>query len=532
MDQQRTTLFVPGTSFKKTSPDTKCYFLELPLTIRRQIYHEAGLLSGKTINMNSWALRKQAGRDDISDHSYDSDLPCVPLCLFATCRLVNDELTGIFYGENQFTITRRENQGFRALECLSDQTLTRIRSLNIRLNLESCPNACCGYWSRTCGNGQNGCPTPPTTHDTPLNHLSISDQLIISQWQQISARLLTSAQPGKLALYVICDCEDIQTANIIVEPLLALPILHDFGLRLAKEKNTELQGLAKRTALRLTGRLTPQSLLDFRFLDLPKEIQLQILGHTSLVHNRNTICGRRYMGYSGSCSTHGNASSIITHDSLVKCFCGGSHSAFNFFCDHCEDLAFPHALFLVNREFRDAAVEVFYGRNEFIVQIMSRDDDGISIIPTLENFPRYALRFFTSLCLFFPRGSGLEALQPNHKGWNIWLKQIDLLLEEANLRVLTIEIRLTERFFSRGGGYIPSDYEEHMRDTYYRFIQPVTGLGSKGLKNLFVYLDWRNKKEYFARGKEDERQELEQKLERMVMGNNYNAWRCGKKVQR
>ena len=169
MSQQRITLFFPLVWTKKTSPDAKCLFLELPVGIRRKIYHEAGLVSGKTIHINFWATR-----DD------DSNLPSLPLGLFAVCRLVNDKLMRIFYGKNLFAITRRAPGGLRALERFSDSTLEKFRFLVIRVNLASCTNACCGDWDRRCGNGHVSCGNP-SSHDAIMSQALISGQVIISQ---------------------------------------------------------------------------------------------------------------------------------------------------------------------------------------------------------------------------------------------------------------------------------------------------------------------------------------------------------------
>lgn len=110
MDQQRITRFFPVVSRKRTLPDPKSHILELPFSIRRQIYHEAGLVSGMTIHMNSWAMRKKINYIDKQPcvHSEDSHFPCLPISLFAVSQLINDEVSQILYGENQFAIMRRD----------------------------------------------------------------------------------------------------------------------------------------------------------------------------------------------------------------------------------------------------------------------------------------------------------------------------------------------------------------------------------------------------------------------------------------
>jgi hypothetical protein len=323
--------------------------------------------------------------------------------------------------------------------------------------------------------------------------VSAPDQLIISQWYQICTRLSKSIQPGKLALYVICDCKDRQTIDTIVKPLLTLPILRDFGLRLAREYSKELQGIAKDTVLRLTGRLPSQSLSPFRFLDLPEEIQLKVLEQTSLGYSYEAVCGQGHMQYGGTCPASGIPHITITPDRyLLKCFCCRGHSAFNFRCNHCESLGFPHALFLVSRKFRDAVIQVFYRKNEFAVSMVglipssasSAQDCTLSIMPGLQQFPKGSIQFFTSLRLDF-EPSELEIFQPNRVGWETWLNTVDLLSKEANLANLTLEIRLSEKIFHSNRDLLETDacYEKRMWDTYSRLSQSLTAL--KGLKNLF-----------------------------------------------
>lgn len=157
-------------------------------------------------------------------------------------------------------------------------------------------------------------------------------------------------------------------------------------------------------------------------------------------------------------------------------------------------------------------------------------DGSLSIIPGLKRFPRYALRFFTSLRLDF-EPSDLELFQPNRAGWKTWLNTVDLLSEEANLAALNLEIRLTEKVYDSvwAKSEVEAGYEELMLETYERFIQPLISL--QRLKNLFVHLNWASSCGLPESGVPDGRQQVERKLERMVMGEEYDAWKHGKVVR-
>lgn len=98
MSQQRITLFFPVESRRKKTPPRRSQFLALPPSIRRQIYHSAGLATGKTFHINHWPTRKKSlpSRQVPFDHREDAYLPPLPLDLFPVCRLVNEELTQAF----------------------------------------------------------------------------------------------------------------------------------------------------------------------------------------------------------------------------------------------------------------------------------------------------------------------------------------------------------------------------------------------------------------------------------------------------
>ena len=554
MDQQRITLFFPVVSRKKTTPAARSHFLNLPSNLRRRIYQEAGVISGMTISMNYWGIRK---RPDLrhkgsDDHLSEIDYPPLPLSLFAVCRSINDDVSQIFYSENQFIITRRAYKGLRVLERFSDSVLSKFRSLIIRLSLASCISSCCGdidhdARERRCGNGFSSC-SRPSNHDTPLNHTSSSDERVISQWMKICARFSEGIQPGKLSLYITCDCAEHQTADMIIAPLLALPVLENCALRLARECDEELQNMAKTTVLSLTGRSDAQAVQPFRFLNLPKEIQLNILQHTGLVYSgegSETVCTQSHMRFGGYCPANGSAHSSFSPPSRLlndswnlKCFCRASHSAFSFSCDSCETLGFPLALFLVNRQFREAAIEVFYSSNQFALDMLGKEhpsstaaraDHNLSIVPTLHRFPEYALGFLTSIKLDF-HTSNLDLFQPDQSGWKAWLSTVQVLLEGANLAILSLELRFREKCYEAyPDEEFDNGYKDRIWEIYQNFIRPVASL--HGLKNFYVHLNWACTIGFPGVGVLDGREELEGKLETMVMGDGYDAWKCGKVVR-
>ena len=80
-----------------------------------------------------------------------------------------------------------------------------------------------------------------------------------------------------LTLHVICDCEDLETVELVARPMLALPRLRHCALRFAANFDDQIQGLANCTIAAVIDRDIPQIVRPFRFPDLPKEIQITIL---------------------------------------------------------------------------------------------------------------------------------------------------------------------------------------------------------------------------------------------------------------
>ena len=156
-----------------------------------------------------------------------------------------------------------------------------------------------------------------------------------------------------------------------------------------------------------------------------------------------------------------------------------------------------------------------------------RGNDKSVISPFLQWFPGDSIGIFTSLTLSFEYFR-LKDLSRSRSGSNNWKEAIELLSERANLPVLHLEIRLFEPYYPSSYEERPEDldieYEKVMLDTYDTLFRPMVAL--RGMKSLFIYLNWQT-----SDGRQDCRQAHEQRFERMIMGEEYDAWRCGKKTQ-
>lgn len=542
MSQQRITLFFPLTTRrKKRRLDRACRLLDLPAAIRLQIYHEAGLPSRALLDLNDWAtLRKQSHGDD-NDYEVGDDLHGLPLslpiALSSTCRFIHDEVEALLYGDNSFVVSRAARGGLRSLQRLSGRALQTMTSLLVRLNISSSSEQEHHPFRPICGNGQyRQCPSVDIECDQPLNlirqlesdYQHDSHHQLLTQWTEICSRLVRHTVPGRLVLHLICDCQNVGTATMITEPMLSLPILRNLSLRLGSYPTRGLQNLAIEVADRLLeppASSTPDS--PFQFSDLPKELQITVLRQTPLVTGTDVWVNRGRLHYPGFCKTSGNVALDCDVDGdktyLLQCFCQRSHSAFNRNCD-CNSARFPSSLFQVSRQIRDLASTVFYGGNLF--HVIMTDDSKIArkdLISSLEWFPEGALKYLTSLILDFKGFQAVPTFADTHNR-RTWEDIISLLSTQARLPALNLELHIKEFYFDDSFNHslrASPDYEQRMRSTYIEMFEVAKGL--RGLKNLFVHLDWNT-----STCEDDGRRELEGLLERMVMGEQYDAWEYGK----
>jgi hypothetical protein len=87
-----------------------------------------------------------------------------------------------------------------------------------------------------------------------------------------------------------------------------------------------------------------------------------------------------------------------------------------------------------------------------------------------------------------------------------------------------LEIRLAEEVYALTQdtqAQADTDYTSRMPDTYQKLVQPLAAL--LGLRNFFVHLNWGTS--CIGSGQAlDGREEVERRLEEMVMGEGYDAW--------
>ena len=514
-------------------------FLNLPFNIRRQIYYAAGLLPNQYIDLNYWALSKtvdefadtadsdfreeaiqlQRQREDERLNRHTSTSLSLPIHLLRVCRVIYHEVTSLLYSSNTFAISRHEPGGLRALESLRISALKELRILIVKLS--DCSSL--RYRRATLGS------------------VSRADRRAVEQWRRICIRLSAYVPPLQLRLCLICDCSDWQTARDISNLSSVLPVLQDCAIRFFTRPVELFKQLARQTALRLTAQKEP-TLTPFPFLNLPKELQLRVLEYTSLVASSSlewspdsppalsrSTCTRP----TNMIPATDNGLEFLGWERFPSLFlCSTKVSAFNPYCS-CE--SFPRSYFLINHEFRDLATEIFYSRNRFVIFHKGRDfsntlsearSESLPLLTYLTSIPTGAIGHLTKLTLVFPPFEP-SYLQPSQGGWACWINGIEILTRNASLEKLELEIYFADTYWYQHEHsrphYLDLEYENDMLEAYKRILQPLMAL--RALKCLGVHVTWP-----LGKARAEERMNLEDRLEKDVMGEAYDGRKQGKSL--
>jgi len=202
--------------------------------------------------------------------------PPLPIQLLTVCRTIHDEVSEILYSRNKFKLLLEQNFP------LAPRAVAKMTSLCIRLNMCSCvPHHFCQHPLKNsirhrcdichalCKRGR----------DSPLTVTPTQGMGIFSKWLEVCKLLQTGLGP-EMRLSVICDCADMETAQQIVRPMAGLPTVSECSIRLGQSPFMEWRQIAESTVLLLTNRARTR---PFRFLDLPKELQRDVLCRTDLI---------------------------------------------------------------------------------------------------------------------------------------------------------------------------------------------------------------------------------------------------------
>ena len=396
---------------------------------------------------------------------------------------------------------------------------------------------------------------------------------------------------GRLQLSFVCDVEELEVGQLIARPFLDMekPLLRKCSIRLCHKRDAGLQKLCEQV---VTASTVPSSSAQqpnignefsrFPFLQLAAEIRHQIFGYTDLVTPFREVEWNPKHGYYSryqlpesrgdgrrdySDGVHGRtfpskaermlwanmdeaASEFDRYFACWEftephgCYCRASHAAFSNI-EPCKCWAAPTALFLINKAFKQDALQVFLGSNRIVIAPEGgRPWQGVESSPPRlpisiylsDIVPEDALQFLRKIEIVFP-ALGEKILFTSYclsrsAEWEDWVQTLDAVRARLDLRKLTITThfaswRATSAPIIPRWRYemLPSEAED-FKACYTRVLTPIMRL--QGLRRFFVYLpypgSWKSPfpPEGVSAGT-GRLESLEEAIERSVMGPEYDA---------
>ncbi|CAK7213027.1 hypothetical protein SBRCBS47491_001663 [Sporothrix bragantina] len=518
-------------------------FLHLPYNIRRRIYILAGLVRFCPINLNQEGIRSgqlctgaktitgyacfYVGRRFLGNTFGIEDVPVcecppLPVALLYVSHAISDEVSQILYSENSFTISRSDVWGLRPLQNLGSHAVASLHRLTIRLNNSECVFALRFHVSHSIPPCHPLC-VSHGMHDAPLSISTRQGKAVIRQWETVLAKVAVNVQPGQLRLDFVCDTGDVATAEHIAKLLnSSLPLLRDCSIRLRLRPDWTHHMLAYETAQSLLRQppLPPTKAYSYY---LPSEIITRILEFSELVAARD-LEWRPDGGFAPyDCCTRCTTT-------LDCCTCRRFHGSYS---TSCKCWTPPVALFLVSRRVHDLAMDVFYGRNRFVVmpkggrldlETFEHCAPGLPRRSLLEPFlaavPEQAhkrIRFLGLLIPPFATGTVLPG--PQDKRTLAWGHTLRLLQERLNLPQLQLSIYCGGMYYCR----LHPD-NSAMLATHANVFRLVLGdlPCVHGLRDLFLFLQWNHDIQ------DTDMDGVAATLERVTMGSSYDSAKRGK----
>ncbi|EAW12314.1 uncharacterized protein ACLA_062790 [Aspergillus clavatus NRRL 1] len=439
----------------------------------------------------------------------------IPSQLFLVSKRISQEVSSIFYSENQFWLLYSGSNSFSVLHKLRPGTIAMIRYMRVVLHAMAKE---LGHYSI---HGHH----PTQLELIPLSPTSQPHyQDLTRDWGLACERLASCIEKSRLEMCLVCDTESTAVAEDVLAPLSSLPTLAGMSIRLSVPWNcdpetidrgiyTELHNLAKDTSRRLTARSHNTHRKTFRFDLVPGELQRRILESTDLVAPSH-ICWNSEQGFvlqpdyrPGTCRLCDG----------VRAACCSTFPAGGTWTVQCPCWRFPSALFLVNREFNAEAHRIFWSRNKFVFSSFAEP------MPVAGPFPFCPIdTVFPSLVppRAFKHLRYLQFMFTGHHSWDRWRETVAMLMRLGDLSQLTLAIDMTEaREPALGTSNVRT--EEYYASLWNKLSQlagpfePGHGLGT-----LFLYDPWPHgwtEKELALKKR------WAQELVTMIMGPDYDG---------
>ncbi|KAH8801066.1 hypothetical protein F5882DRAFT_514378 [Hyaloscypha sp. PMI_1271] len=542
--------------------NSSSFLLRLPYDIRKKIYEFAGLYNGELIRLNyrpsPWMIgnpRTDYGlklvppsddwefEDEVSEYCQrvsrfldgpnmdsnwkpqrtelyccdeyefngncdcDFDPSSLPSQLLDVCRTISKEVEHLFYSQNHFSIYSIQPGGLFGLLSFTPRALNSLSSLSINLDICHCvvtsttsKPSYCPYHYRGCyrlciPGSEKLCQSAAVYHRSQT----------IAEWEKLCRHLASYITPRQLKLWVFCNVVNIETAKQIVGSMNHLPVLAACGISFDLEPCLKLDDLVRDAVLKLTGRSSDALDAPFRFLDLPREIQLNILKYTDLttpydvawcpdarVEARTVVHGRSiqwseginvyWWKCCGKCSPFG-----------MRCIC---LTRFIGYSTTCTCWTMPSSLFWVSRRQREDAIKIFYSQNHFLI-LPSQSGQRSEILPFFTRFAARGMKYLRFVTWLLP--DIFHPISGTRRAWE-WELAVDICAQEGNLQLLSFAIDLSNHARRRRAsgahyhGLIRNSFisiaqlEEYEWNTGLFLVESIARY--KSWKDVYVHLSW------------------------------------------
>lgn len=445
-------------------PSHSLHFFDLPIAVRKRIYRYACYecspheMDGGSfcIQIRSYqtlfslkgrgnpATRLRTRPEDIGEFETAASL-------LSTCHTIHDEMFEIVYSDNDLQVQQGGPSGFDVLYGLKPSDIDALTGLTVTLDINRAvtPNLC--YLSSY---GHAAC----SRH---LSKLTTPQEINLQEWHDALCRVLPNLPREVFCLHLVCDLQSLPlgTARKIAHRLLA-PLHNKLTLQVCSVKlgpapNMELQSLAEEVANKTMGKSQPKG--QFRLLDLPQELRVQILSYTDLVTENRQVEWRPHRGYQTA-----SRASCANFQDCASNFCRRAHAAYS---QSCQCWLPPSAIFLTCRTLCFDAEQVFFRKNRIIVR-SAEGEYTIQSTPALLDISRYlrhvvparALSQLRCLEIVFPpfAGAYLQASEPTYQDW---LSIIDFVSDKLNCPQLMLRVCFAiPCIFHRHGTSDPASY--------------------------------------------------------------------------